>query len=68
MPHLILARRQGETINIRLANGADPATLLEHLGGDGIDVNVIEIDNRRVKLSIEAPRELMVLRGELLDA
>lgn len=48
---LLLQRRDGETIHI----------------GDNITVLVKSIQGKRVTLAIEAPRELLVLRGELLE-
>jgi len=35
--------------------------------GDDIEIRVLEITGNRVKLGISAPRELLVLRKELLE-
>ena len=35
--------------------------------GDDIEIQVLEITGNRVKLGISAPRELLVLRKELLE-
>ena len=35
--------------------------------GDDIEIQVLEIAGNRVKLGISAPRELLVLRKELLE-
>ena len=48
---LILSRRPGDTIVI----------------GDGIRVVVIECDRRGVRLGIEAPAEVSILRGEIVS-
>jgi len=47
---LILSRRPGESILI----------------GDGIRLVVIECDRRGVRLGIEAPPEVTILRGEIV--
>lgn len=49
---LILTRKPGEAIVL----------------GDDITVRVLSIDGARVKLGIEAPRSVSVVRKELLDA
>lgn len=46
---LVLSRKIGEVIRI----------------GEGIEVKVLEIKGERVKIGIEAPKELRVIRGEL---
>ncbi len=48
---LILSRRPGDTVLI----------------GDGIRVVVIECDRRGVKLGIEAPGDVSILRGEIVS-
>lgn len=48
---LVLTRKKGENIFI----------------GDDIEVSIIGIDGDRVRIGIEAPMELEILRGELLD-
>jgi carbon storage regulator len=49
---LVLSRRSKESI----------------LVGDQITVTVVEIRGNRVRLAIEAPKEVRVLRTELIDA
>ena len=46
---LVLTRRLGESLKI----------------GDNIKITIIKIDHSQAKLSIEAPREITVLRTEL---
>lgn len=48
---LILSRRPGDSIVI----------------GDGIRVVVVECDRRGVRLGIEAPPEVSILRGEIVQ-
>ena len=48
---LILTRRAGETIVI----------------GKNIRVTILAVDGERVKIGIDAPREIPVVRQELLD-
>lgn len=47
---LVLTRKEGETIAI----------------GDEIEIKVLRIDGDQIRLGIVAPRQLTVLRGELL--
>ncbi|MAT71706.1 MAG: carbon storage regulator [Planctomycetaceae bacterium] len=49
---LVLSRKVGEKIHV----------------GDGIVVEVRRIAGNRVTLAVEAPREMRILRGELLQA
>ena len=49
---LVLSRREGETICI----------------GDNIEVKVIAVRGKRVKLAFEAPRDVTIRRAELLVA
>jgi carbon storage regulator len=49
---LIVARNEGETLLI----------------GDNIEVVVVVVDGQQVRLGIEAPREVQVLREELRGA
>lgn len=48
---LILTRKMGESIRI----------------GDTITIKVVELDNRHVKLGIEAPRQIAVNREEIYE-
>ena len=48
---LVLARKLDESIKI----------------GDNIEVKVLSIENGVVKLGIEAPRDIEILRNELLE-
>ncbi|MGL4730136.1 MAG: carbon storage regulator CsrA [Clostridium sp.] len=49
---LVVSRKKGETILI----------------GDDVEVTVVKLDNGSVKLSINAPKDVTILRKELKDA
>ena len=49
---LILQRRAGESIRI----------------GEGIEITVVSTEGGRVRLSISAPKEVTILRSELIGA
>ncbi|HZU37827.1 MAG TPA: carbon storage regulator [Gemmataceae bacterium] len=49
---LVLSRRPGETIRI----------------GSDITITVLEISGNRIRVGIDAPAQLVVLRGELDNA
>ncbi|SFP39005.1 carbon storage regulator, CsrA [Geopseudomonas sagittaria] len=64
---LILGRRVGEKIRLTIDPGADPQDALLRLLEDGIDIEVVSIkNNNHVRFGITAPRELLVLREELV--
>ena len=46
---LVLSRKAGESIRI----------------GEGVEIKVIEVAGDKVKIGIEAPSEMKILRGEL---
>ncbi|SEJ46298.1 carbon storage regulator, CsrA [Pseudomonas linyingensis] len=65
---LILGRRVGEKIRLTIDSGVDPQEALRRLLEDGIDIEVVSIkNNNHVRLAIAAPRELLVLREELVE-
>jgi sRNA-binding carbon storage regulator CsrA len=66
---LILARRPGEGLVIRLDPSVNPSTPIgEILGRDGIQVRVITGRNGRLRIGIDAPSEFEILRDEHLVA
>ncbi len=46
---LVLSRRESETIKI----------------GDSIEITLVRVSGDRVRVGIQAPAELLILRGEL---
>lgn len=48
---LVVARRHNEVIHI----------------GDDIHITIVRIDQNSVRVGIEAPKEMLILRDELLD-
>lgn len=65
MSHLILTRRVGQSIVINVAPGADPEQALHQLLRDGITVEINRVEHGNVRVSIDAPRTIQVLRDEL---
>ena len=49
---LVLSRKTGERIQI----------------GDGIELEVLAVNKSRIKLGITCPREIRIIRAELVDA
>jgi carbon storage regulator len=48
---LVLSRKVGETIKI----------------GQDVEVTVVRVDRGKVRLAIQAPREVVIMRSELLN-
>lgn len=66
MSHLILTRRVGQPIVINVAPGADPEQALHQLLRDGITVEINRVEHGNVRVSIDAPRTIQILRDELI--
>ena len=66
MGYLILTRHEGDQIRLTIDPGVDTVKLLEHLLRDGITLHVAEIAGTRVRIGVEAPRSVLVLRDELV--
>ncbi|WP_041769478.1 carbon storage regulator [Ectopseudomonas mendocina] len=66
MSHLILTRRVGQSIVINVAPGADPEQALHQLLRDGITVEINGVKHGNVRVSIDAPRTIQILRDELI--
>ena len=65
---LVLTRRAGEAITLSPSKDIDPnMTVGEFFASGTITIEVLEIGGQ-VKLGIEAPRALKVLRDELASA
>ena len=67
MPHLMLTRREGQRLFLHLDPSADPAKILNQLMTQGITLQVSEVFEGKVKLSIEAPADIKIFRTELLE-
>lgn len=65
---LVLGRRIGEKLVLTIDPDADPQQALRALLEGGIEISVADYDTKRkqVRLSVQAPREVLVLREELV--
>lgn len=68
MGYLVLTRHEGEHIKLSIDPGVDTEALLKHLLRDGITIQVGELHGGKVKIGVDAPREILVLRDELVFA
>ncbi|RJG10953.1 carbon storage regulator [Pseudomonas cavernicola] len=66
MGFLTLTRHEGELIKLSIDPGVDTEALLKHLLRDGITIHVGASRGSNVKIGVEAPKEVRVLRGELV--
>lgn len=69
MGHLVLTRHVGEKIYLKLnvTLDTDIEDVIRKLVHEGITLSVKEIHNGRAAIGIDAPREVRVLRAELVD-
>lgn len=66
---LVVSRKENESVRIKPAPGVDPAlTLLEAFQSGDIVVKLMRVGSRRVRLVIEAPAALRILRDQAPDA
>jgi sRNA-binding carbon storage regulator CsrA len=69
MGYLTVTRREGEMIRLTIDPGVDTEKLFKQLLRDGITVHVGAIQGHsQVRISIDAPKQLLILRDELIDA
>ncbi|MCQ4257452.1 carbon storage regulator [Stutzerimonas stutzeri] len=68
MSYLVLTRREGEKITLRVQPGTEADDLLAQLLLEGITIELKDIDGNRAKIAIEAPQDLQILRAELEEA
>ncbi|PKM03745.1 MAG: carbon storage regulator, partial [Gammaproteobacteria bacterium HGW-Gammaproteobacteria-7] len=47
--------------------GADDADLLEQLRSGGIYIDVLEINERNVRIGLDAPKDILILREEVIS-
>jgi sRNA-binding carbon storage regulator CsrA len=64
---LMIARREGETLEMYLSPEIDPSTPIgEVLGHYPIRITVDELRSNQAALAVDAPQDILVLREELL--
>ena len=62
---LIIKRKANEFITIEPAEGADRSLTIEDLFTDGcIEIRLLEVGSKQIKLAIEAPPQLKIWRDE----
>ena len=67
MGYLTVSRSEGELIKLSIKPGVDTDALLQHLLRDSITIHVGELGRNKIRLGIDAPTEILVLRDELAD-
>lgn len=65
MGYLVLTRKEGEHITLRVQPGTNADDLLAQLLLDGITIRAGQIGGGQVKIGIEAPLDVQILRAEL---
>lgn len=68
MGYLTVTRREGEQIRLTIDPGVDTEKFLQHLLRDGITVHIGAIAGGKVRVAVEAPKEVLILRDELLSS
>lgn len=68
MSHLMLTRRVSQSIVLTVAPGADPEQALHQLLRDGITVEINRVEHGNVRVSLDAPRTIQILRDELVHS
>jgi len=65
---LVLTRKAGEAVTIEIDRSVDPKTTVGAvLDGQPVTIWVSQIKGGQVKLGVEAPPSLVILRDELKD-
>ncbi|WP_278618609.1 carbon storage regulator [Ectopseudomonas oleovorans] len=68
MGYLTVTRHEGEMIRLTIDPGVDTEKLFRELLRDGITVHVGAFQGQsRVRINIEAPKQVLILRDELSD-
>lgn len=65
MGYLTLSRREGEQIRLTIDAGVDADKLLKQLLRDGITIYIGEMHDGQVKVGVEAPSQLIIMREEI---
>ncbi|MBL3601676.1 MAG: carbon storage regulator [gamma proteobacterium endosymbiont of Lamellibrachia anaximandri] len=65
---LVITRRSGESFSFQFEH-LDPNLTIRELFGEemAMRVRLLQIDGRQVRIGIEAPQEITILRAELED-
>ena len=65
---LVLSRRIEESLIVQPAEDIDPAMTVAELFQNGpVVLHVLATNGNQVRLGVEAPKELNIVRNELLD-
>lgn len=65
---LVLTRQEGETILIYPEEGVDPDMTVGELFANGpIPIGIADIQGKSIKIAIDAPLALEILRSELVE-
>lgn len=67
MAYLVLTRQRGERLQLSIREGADDAELLEQLRSGGMYIDVLEIRERNVRIGLDAPKDILILREEVIS-
>lgn len=66
---LIVSRKDAESIEIRPGEGIDPSMTLADLFAAGpIEITIFSASSNRVKMGVQAPRELCIWRKDNVAA
>ena len=68
MGYLTVTRREGGMIRLTIDPGVDTKKLFKELLRDGITVHIGELQGQsQVRIGVEAPKQILILRDELID-
>lgn len=68
MGFLTVTRREGEEIRLTIDPGIDTDKLLRELLRDGITLHLGSTERHgQIRIGIEAPRQIRIMREELID-
>ena len=67
MAYLVLTRHRGERLKLSIREDADETELLELLRSGGIYIDVLEISERNVRIGLDAPKDILILREEVIS-
>lgn len=67
MGYLTVTRREGQHLRLTIDPAVNTEKLLQHLLRDGITITIGCIDAQRVKVAVDAPAEILIMRDELIE-